>query len=91
MKNTDIFQGQTSDLCWVMYHTTNPEIKIPEKRAVLPESPAAAVGARTSVTLRQFGLFFLWSSCLCFPDHSTLQCLGLCLLLSKKNPRPHKI
>lgn len=58
MKNTDIFQGQTSDLCWVMYHTTNPEIKIPEKRAVLSESPAATVGARTSLTLRQSGLFF---------------------------------
>lgn len=50
MKNTDIFQGQTSELGWVMYHTANPEMKMPEERAVLPESPAATVGQEPSGT-----------------------------------------
>lgn len=58
MRNTDL--SAMTNLRIVLESYTpqeDPEMKIPEKRAVFHESPATAVGDGISLTLRVFGLF----------------------------------
>lgn len=70
-----------------MHITTNPEMKIPEKRAVLHESSVAAVWARISLTLRVFGFFPFGPTDCVLQNHDILQCWSVSVtILIKKTP-----
>ena len=72
-----------------MCHPKNPEIKIPEKRAVLHESPAATVGARTSLTLYLAFFFFPLAPLVCVFQTTVLFSVYVCACYHLKKTPNH--